>query len=105
GGAHACRLTLALTSPTTGDARLEQSRWLQIVRRQRTRHKLIRAVETILVKIFAVALALSHVTTTPDAVKTRFERASDQEQVGGLLRAGCMHMRKALDIEDINLED
>jgi penicillin-binding protein 1A len=62
-------------------------------------------METILVKIFAVALALSQVTTTPDAVKTRFDRASDQEQVGGLLRAGCLHMRKALDIEDINLED
>jgi penicillin-binding protein 1A len=62
-------------------------------------------METILVKIFAVALALSQVTTTPDAVKTRFDRASDQEQVAGLLRAGCMHMRKALDIDDINLED
>ena len=31
-------------------------------------------METILVKIFAVALALSQVTTTPDAVKTRFDQ-------------------------------
>src|SRR5262249_45764341 len=53
----------------------------------------------------ATALALSQVTTTPDAVKTRFERAQDQEQVAQLLRAGCTHMRKAFDIEDINLEE
>src|SRR6266516_9609 len=51
----------------------------------------IHAMETILVKIFAVALALSQVTTTPDAVKTRFDQASDNEQVAQLLRAGCMH--------------
>jgi len=62
-------------------------------------------METILVKIFATALALSQVTTTPDAVKTRFERAQDQQQVAQLLRAGCTHMRKAFDIEDINLEE
>ena len=62
-------------------------------------------METILVKIFATALALSQVTTTPDAVKTRFDRVRDQEQVAQLLHAGCTHMRKAFDIEDINLED
>jgi penicillin-binding protein 1A len=62
-------------------------------------------METILVKIFATALALSQVTTTPDAVKTRFDRVRDQEQVAQLLHAGCAHMRKAFDIEDINLED
>jgi penicillin-binding protein 1A len=62
-------------------------------------------METILVKIFATALALSQVTTTPDAVKTRFDRVRDQGQVAQLLRAGCTHMRKAFDIEDINLED
>src|SRR5215471_7344947 len=62
-------------------------------------------METILVKIFATALALSQVTTTPDAVKTRFERAQDQQQVAQLLRAGCTHMRKAFDIEDINLDE
>src|SRR5262249_23407050 len=29
----------------------------------------------------------------------------DQEQVAQLLHAGCSHMRKAFDIEDINLEE
>src|SRR5262245_37996517 len=62
-------------------------------------------METILVKIFATALALSQVAATPDGVKTRFDRVGDQEQVAQLLRAGCTHMRKAFDIEDINLED
>ena len=62
-------------------------------------------METLLVKIFATALALSQVTTTPDAVKTEFDRDRDQPQVAQLLRAGCTHMRKAFDIEDINLDD
>src|SRR5262245_46581104 len=62
-------------------------------------------METILVKIFATALALSQVTTTPGAVKTQFDRVRDQEQVAQLLHAGCTHMRKAFDIEDINLEE
>ena len=62
-------------------------------------------METLLVKIFATALALSQVATTPDAVKTEFVRAQDQEQVAQLLRAGCKHMRKAFDIEDINLDE
>jgi penicillin-binding protein 1A len=62
-------------------------------------------METLLVKIFATALALSQVTTAPDGVKTQFDRARDQEQVVQLLHAGCTHMRKAFDIGDINLED
>jgi penicillin-binding protein 1A len=62
-------------------------------------------MESILVKIFATALALSQVMTAPDAVKSRFDRAQDQELAAQLLRAGCAHMRKAFDIEDINLED
>src|SRR5262245_44669423 len=62
-------------------------------------------METILVKIFATALALSQVTTTPDTVKTQFDRVRDQEQVAQLLHAGCTHMHKAFDIEYINLED
>ena len=62
-------------------------------------------METLLVKIFATALALSQVTTTPDTVKTQFDRARDQDQVAQLLRAGCAHMRKAFDIEDINLDE
>ena len=62
-------------------------------------------MESLLVKIFATALALSQVTTAPEAVKTQFDRGRDQEQVAQLLRAGCAHMRKAFDIEDVNLED
>ena len=62
-------------------------------------------METLLVKIFATALALSQVTTTPDAVKTQFDRTRDQEEVARLLGAGCTHMRKAFDIEDINLDE
>ena len=62
-------------------------------------------METILVKIFATALSLSQVATTPDAVKTQFDRVRDQEQVAQLLHAGCTHMRKAFDIEDLNLEE
>src|SRR5437016_12073815 len=62
-------------------------------------------METLLVKIFATALALSQVTTAPDRVETRFDRTLDQPRVAELLRAGCTHMRKAFDIEDINLDD
>ena len=62
-------------------------------------------MEPLLVKIFAIALALSQVTTTPDAVKTQFDGKRDQEQVTGLLRAGCTHIKKVFDIERINLDD
>ena len=62
-------------------------------------------MESLLIKIFATALALSQVTTTPDAVKTQFDRTRDQEEVARLLGAGCTHMRKAFDIEDINLDE
>ena len=62
-------------------------------------------METLLVKIFATALALSQVTTTPDAVKTEFSRDRDQHQVAQLLQAGCTHMMQAFDIENFNLDD
>src|SRR5215471_5912248 len=62
-------------------------------------------METLLVKIFAVTLALSQVTTTPEAVKTAFDRDRDQPEVARILHAGCIHMRKAFDIEAINLDD
>src|SRR6202162_3846576 len=62
-------------------------------------------METLLVKIFATALALSQVTTAPEAVAPRFDRVADQAVVAQLLRAGCAHMRKAFDIEDINLDE
>jgi membrane carboxypeptidase/penicillin-binding protein len=62
-------------------------------------------METLLVKMFATALALSQVTTAPQAVATRFDRVADQAAVAQLLRGGCAHMRKAFDIEDINLDE
>ena len=62
-------------------------------------------METLLVKIFATALALSQVTTTPDAVRTEFSRDRDQQQVAQLLGAGCTRMIKIFDIEDINLDE
>jgi len=59
----------------------------------------------ILVKMFATALALAQVTTRPDAVKTEFDPEYDQVEVVELLQAGCAHMRKAFDVEDINLDE
>src|SRR5437879_2630924 len=59
----------------------------------------------IFVKIFATALALSQVTTRPDAVKTEFDPGRDRAEIVQLLRDGCTHMRKAFDIEDINLDE
>jgi penicillin-binding protein 1A len=62
-------------------------------------------MDALLVKIFATALTLSQVTTAPDNIKTQFDRVQDQGQVVQLLQAGCAHMRKAFDIEDLNLDD
>ncbi len=62
-------------------------------------------METILVKIFATALALSEVLTQPQAVKTHFDPVKDQDEVVQILRNGCDHMRKAFDIESINLDE
>ena len=47
-------------------------------------------METLLVKIFATALALSQVTTAPDAVKTQFDREPDQAG-GGAAAARGLH--------------
>jgi penicillin-binding protein 1A len=62
-------------------------------------------MDTMLVKIFATALALSEVTTQPQAVKTHFDPLKDQAEVVQILRDGCTHMRRAFDIESINLDD
>ncbi|HEY4774594.1 MAG TPA: transglycosylase domain-containing protein, partial [Xanthobacteraceae bacterium] len=59
----------------------------------------------ILIKIFATALAFSQVATRPDAIGLRFDPLEDRAAVVDLLRAGCAHMRKAFDIEDINLDE
>jgi len=62
-------------------------------------------MDMILVKIFATALALSEVTTQPQAVKTHFDAAQDRAEVVQILRNGCAHMRAAFDIESINLDE
>jgi penicillin-binding protein 1A len=62
-------------------------------------------MDMILVKIFATALALSEVTTQPQAVKTHFDSVQDRAEVVQVLRDGCAHMRQAFDIESINLDD
>jgi hypothetical protein len=62
-------------------------------------------MESLLLKIFATALALSQVMTAPDAVKTQFDRVRDQPEVAQLLHAGCTHMVKAFELEDINIDD
>jgi hypothetical protein len=62
-------------------------------------------MSTILVKVFATALTLAQVTTRPEAIKTEFHVERDRTEVVQLLRDGCTHMRRAFDIEDINLDD
>ncbi|MGY2049069.1 penicillin-binding protein 1A [Methylobacterium sp. JK268] len=62
-------------------------------------------MNAILIKLFATALTLSQATTRPDAIRTHFDAATDGPEVVRLLRDGCAHMRKAFDIEDINLDD
>src|SRR6516165_11926925 len=62
-------------------------------------------MDTILVKIFATALALSEVMTEPQAVKTHFDPVDDRNQVVEILRAGCAHMKQAFYIESINLDE
>jgi penicillin-binding protein 1A len=62
-------------------------------------------MSTILVKILATALTLGQVTTRPEAVRTEFDSARDRTVVAQVLKDGCAHMRKAFDIEDINLDD
>ena len=58
----------------------------------------------ILVKMFATALALAQVTTRPESLKIEFDPVNDQAEVVQLLKDGCAHMRKAFDIEDLNLD-
>jgi penicillin-binding protein 1A len=62
-------------------------------------------MEALLVKILATALAFSQAMVTPHAIKTGFSRDRDQQQVEELLQAGCTHIIKAFQIENINLDD
>ena len=62
-------------------------------------------MNVILIKMFATALAMSQVTARPDKIKTEVRSQSRPPQVVQILRDGCTHMRKAFDIEDVNLDD
>jgi penicillin-binding protein 1A len=62
-------------------------------------------MDIILVKILAAFLALSQVATRPDAIKIAFNPAGDQAEVTQILRDGCGHMRKAFDVESLDLDD
>src|SRR5271156_4430967 len=62
-------------------------------------------MDIILVKIFATALALSQVTTQPQAVKPHFDPVQDQGQAVQPRRDRCAHTKQAFDIESINLDD
>ena len=56
-------------------------------------------MDMFLIKILAAFLALSQVTTRPDAINTRFDPVNDAVEVTRIMRDGCAHMRKAFDIE------
>jgi penicillin-binding protein 1A len=62
-------------------------------------------MDMILIKILAAFLALSQVTTRPDAIKTQFDPARDGAEVVHVMRDGCAHFRKAFDVESIDLDD
>jgi penicillin-binding protein 1A len=62
-------------------------------------------MEAILVKVFATALALSLVMTRPDDVKTQFDPLADRAEVIKVLGNGCDYVRKAFDIENIDIDD
>jgi penicillin-binding protein 1A len=62
-------------------------------------------MDAILVKILAAFLTLSLVTTHPDAIKTQFDPMQDQAEVTQILRDGCAHMRKAFDVESLDIDD
>ena len=59
----------------------------------------------ILIKLFATALTLAQVTVSPENVRTEFDPVRDRAVVVQLLKDGCGHMRKAFDIEDLNLDE
>ncbi|RAI43481.1 transglycosylase domain-containing protein [Rhodoplanes roseus] len=61
-------------------------------------------MDVILVKLLAAFLALSQVAIRPEAIKTEFDRGRDQSEVVQILRDGCAHMRKAFDIESIDID-
>src|SRR5712675_70557 len=61
-------------------------------------------MDAALVKIFATALGFTQVASS-EPVKTYFDPVEAQARNVQLLRGGCALMRKAFDIEAINLDD
>src|SRR5882724_11082811 len=61
-------------------------------------------MDAVLVKIFAVALTFSQLSTEPEP-RTSFDPTEDQQRVIALLRAGCERMKRAFDVEAINIDD
>ena len=62
-------------------------------------------MDTILVKLLAAFLTLSQVATRPDSIKTTFDPVRDVPQVAQIMRDGCAHLRRAFDVELIDLDD
>jgi penicillin-binding protein 1A len=60
-------------------------------------------MDSVLVKIFAVAMTFSQVATAPD-IKRHFDPIGDQQQVVTLLRAGCEQVRRAFNVEDLDID-
>jgi penicillin-binding protein 1A len=61
-------------------------------------------MDAVLVKIFAVALTFSQIATEPEP-RTSFDPTADQQHVVDLLRAGCERMKRAFDVEAVNIDD
>jgi penicillin-binding protein 1A len=61
-------------------------------------------MDAVLVKIFAVALTFSQIATEPEP-RTSFDPIADQQHAMDLLRAGCERMRRAFDVEAVNIDD
>src|SRR3954447_6199807 len=61
-------------------------------------------MDAVLVKIFAVALTFSQLSTESEP-RTSFDPTADQQHVVDLLRAGCERMKRAFDVEAVNIDD
>jgi penicillin-binding protein 1A len=61
-------------------------------------------MDLVLVKIFAVALTFSQVATEPEP-RTFLDPVADQQHALNLLRAGCERMKRAFDVEALNIDD
>src|SRR3974390_3319142 len=62
-------------------------------------------MDILLNKVFATALALSLVTTSPNDVKTVFDPDHDEKEVVQILRNGCARMLKVFDIENLDIDE